>query len=326
MGSHSPSSGGSAVSASVPSSPVETSPTTPPHPAHQVQLWQDVRDALYSLPSYFTSPLVLQGVSVTDLFTFAASAGSSIEQQVVDNLNRLRSTTWDAQGNFAHYRFERQSQRFPDVVLRSNAPGVTPATLMGIELKGWYALAKEGEPTFRYRVTPAVCSDFDLLVVYPWALSNVISGSPFLYAPYIRSARFAALYKNYFWKHVRSSSADKGIRLSSASSFYPLKSDPISDIPRSDSGGNFGRIARTGIMDAFTAEVGQQLLAGIPTDAWRRFFRVFTENPTQGAIDRLIATLEGEQKASPGALLKSGDAVARLRQIVEEMADIFAQP
>lgn len=326
MGFHSPPSGGSAVSASVPSPPVESAPVTPPHPAHLVQLWRDVRDALYSLPSYFSSPLVLQGVSVTDLFTFAASAGSSIEQQVVDNLNRLRSTTWDAQGSFAHYRFERQSQRFPDVVLRSNAPGVSPATLMEIELKGWYALAKEGEPTFRYRVTPAVCSDLDLLVVYPWALSNVISGSPFLYEPYIRSARFAAQYKNYFWEHVRSSSADKRIRLSSVASYYPIKSDAISDVPHSDSGGNFGRIARTGIMDDFTAEVGQQLLAGIPTDAWRRFFRVFTENPTQGAIDRLIDTLDREQKASPDALLKTDDHVARLRAILEETASIFAGP
>jgi len=117
---------------------------------------------------------------------------------VVDNLNRLRSTTWDTNGTFALYAFERQPQRFPDVVLRSEAPNAPfGPLLMGIELKGWYALAKEGEPTFRYTVTPAVCSDFDLLVVFPWALTNVVSGSPFLYAPYVRTARFAAEYRNY---------------------------------------------------------------------------------------------------------------------------------
>ena len=29
---------------------------------------------------------------------------------------------------------------------------------MGIELKGWYVLAKEREPSFRQKVTPAACS------------------------------------------------------------------------------------------------------------------------------------------------------------------------
>lgn len=29
---------------------------------------------------------------------------------------------------------------------------------MGIELKGWHVLAKEREPSFRYKVTPAACS------------------------------------------------------------------------------------------------------------------------------------------------------------------------
>lgn len=146
------------------------------------------------------------------------------------------------------------------------------------------------------------------------------------YEPYIRSARFAAEYKNYYWEHVRSSSADKRIRRSGVTGFYPVKSDAISDVPLSDSGQNFGRIARTGIMDEFTAEVGKQLLAGIPTDAWRRFFKVFTENPTEGAIDRLIATLEREQRASSDSVLRTDAQVARLRQIVEEMAGLFSEP
>ena len=32
---------------------------------------------------------------------------------------------------------------------------------MGIELKGRYVLAKESEPSFRYKVTPAACSPWD---------------------------------------------------------------------------------------------------------------------------------------------------------------------
>lgn len=143
---------------------------------------------------------------------------------------------------------------------------------------------------------------------------------------YIRSARFAAEYKNFYWEHRRSSSGNKNIKLSTATGHYPIKSDLISDVPMEDSGGNFGRFARTEVMDEFTVEVGMQLLAGIPTQAWRKFFKVFTENPTPGAIDRLIATFEREQRNSPDSLLKTDVQVAQLRKIVEEMADLFVQP
>ena len=35
----------------------------------------------------------------------------------------------------------------------------TSAIAMGIELKGWYLLSKEGVGSFRFQVTPAACSD-----------------------------------------------------------------------------------------------------------------------------------------------------------------------
>lgn len=221
--------------------------------------------------------------------------------------------------------FERQSQRFPDVVLRTTAPNMTPTTLMGIKLKGWYALAKEGEPTFRYTVTPAVCSEFDLLVVYPWALTSVISGSPFLFPPYVRSARFAAEYKNYFWEHLRDSALDKRIILSTATGHYPVKSDAISDVAVEDSGGNFGRFARTEAMDEFTGEIGKQPIAGIPVQAWRRFFKVFTENPTPAAIENLARSLERERRADPDAVLKTTAQVAQFRAILQQMAGLFGE-
>lgn len=48
--------------------------------------------------------------------------------------------------------------------------------LLGIELKGWYRLAKEEAPTYRFTVTPAACNEHDLLVVVPWVLSNILAG------------------------------------------------------------------------------------------------------------------------------------------------------
>ena len=112
---------------------------------------------------------------------------------------------------------------------------------MGIELKGWYLLAKEAEPSLRFQVTPAACATQDLIVVVPWVLSNVISGSPILFEPFIESARFAAEYRNYHWQHVRQTAQDSSIEIAPHARPYPSKSDPISDRAVADGGGNFGR-------------------------------------------------------------------------------------
>lgn len=260
------------------------SPLAPEAAWAHAELFEAVKEALFSLPARFTSDLVISGVLATDLFSFNSSLGATIEAQVVDGLNELREI-WDPANRYTQYRFVRQSQQFPDVVLRN---AVVPSDIiMGIELKGWYALAKEGEPSFRYRVTPNVCAPQDLLVVYPWALSRVVSGSPMLFFPYVESARYAAEYRNYYW-YTRKGAGDKGIRLSSVNHFYPAKSEPISDVPRSDSGGNFGRFARTGLMGEYIERLFREELSGIPLRAWQQFFAIFDEKITEGDIARKI--------------------------------------
>lgn len=178
--------GGTPVTAtSMPAAPIpyEPDPASDPLP-DRATLWRDVRETIYKLPTYFKSSLDVGGVMATDVFSFNTPLGATIEQQVVENLNLLRDS-WDPNRRFDDYSFERQPQNFPDVVLKPNRLRPNRVPIMGIELKGWYALAKEGEPSFRYTATPAVCSDYDLLVVFPWALSNVISGSPFLFPSYV---------------------------------------------------------------------------------------------------------------------------------------------
>ncbi|MXZ41031.1 MAG: hypothetical protein F4Z18_04430 [Caldilineaceae bacterium SB0666_bin_21] len=49
---------------------------------------------------------------------------------------------------------------------------------------------------------------------------------------------------------------------------YPLKRDRILDQPVSDSGNNFGRLARTGLMDAYIEEMLELPLAGITAKEW----------------------------------------------------------
>ncbi len=250
-------------------------------------LFVSVKKAIFSLPSRFESSLNIDGVLATDLFAFNSSLGATIEQQVVNSLNKLRSV-WDPEQRYALYEFERQPQTFPDVVLKASAPDVEPAVLMGIELKGWYVLAKEREPSFRYKVTPAVCAPADLLVVVPWALSNVISGSPIVFEPFVMGARHAAEYRNWYWRHKRKGSSDRGIELSSVTQFYPTKSDMISDRPASDSGGNFGRLARAGVMEEYISQLFEEKLAGIQLAAWQRFLSIFTEGVTDKDIDAAL--------------------------------------
>ncbi len=249
-------------------------------------LYDNVFKTLYALPSFFKTDLLISGVLATDLFTFNSSLGATIEAQVVEALNAVRGS-WDPDQAYASYSFARQSQRFPDVILRT-AADVEPKILMGIELKGWYALAKEREPSFRYKASPNVCAPADLLVVYPWALTSVISGSPQLYQPFVTGARYAAEYRNHWWRYIKEGGERNALRLSTVSQFYPTKSQPISDVAVHDDGNNFGRFARTGIMDAYRELLFQEQLSGIPLSAWQKFLSAFSEDKTEAQINRAV--------------------------------------
>lgn len=225
----------------------------------------------------FQSDLRIVGVAATDLHTLASSLGASIELQTVWALNHVRNL-WDPDGDYAAYRFVRQSQQFPDVILKCDDPSCSERILMGVELKGWYVLAKESEPTFRFKATPAVCQPQDLLVVVPWALSDVVSGSPVLFDPWVIGARHAAEWRNWFWQNkMEGRIADRGIRISEVHVAYPDKAAPISDQPASDAGSNFGRLARYEIMDDFTSRIADESLLGIPVGEWRRFLTRFKD-------------------------------------------------
>ena len=237
-----------------------------------IALWQAVKAALYALPSRFESDLVISGVLAPDLFSFNSSLGATIEEQVVASMNKLRAA-WDPANKYALYQFERQPQIFPDVILNAQAPDIQPAILMGIELKGWYALAKEGEPSYRYKVSANVCAPADLLVVVPWALSRAVSGSPKVFTPFVVGARYAAEMRNWYWKNRTDANTD--IVLSSVTTHYPTKGEQISDKPADDGGGNFGRVARTKIMKSYIKELMKERLLGIPLAEWQGFLERF---------------------------------------------------
>ncbi|MHB8205419.1 MAG: hypothetical protein ACYDHG_17180 [Desulfomonilaceae bacterium] len=251
------------------------------------QLYKDIREAIACLPIYFRTETHIAGIMATDLHTLNTVLGATIEEQVVRTLNLLR-TTWDPDGKYALYSFSRQAQTFPDVLLRKTSSG---EILLGIELKGWYLLAKESEPSLRFQATSAACAVQDLVVVVPWVLGNVISGAPILFEPFIESAKYAAHYRNYHWQQIRQTKLDTRIDTPSGVRPYPCKSDQILDKPHSDGGGNFGRLARTGLMDSYMQKLDDVHLCGIKTVYWRQFLKAFQESTTdteaRTAIDRL---------------------------------------
>jgi len=243
--------------------------STWPHP----KLYRRVIDALRAIPAHFASGTVIEGLLVTDLQTLNTPLGATIEEQVVA-INRMRAV-WDPDEEYQTFHFQRQPQIFPDVLLKADRNG--SEILLGIELKGWYLLAKEGEPNFRFQITPEACAPADLLVVVPWALSNVLSGRPVTFKPFVVSALDAAKHRNHWWTEIRETTADRTIRSPEDPRPYPAKSDLVVDRPVSDAGGNFGRLARTGIMDAYLAEMRRTPLAGIPVEEWLRFVKKFKQ-------------------------------------------------
>lgn len=254
------------------------------------KLYENVIKTLYALPEEFRTSLRISDFRATDIFTLNSALGASIEDAVVYGLNSLREV-WDPEGLYALYRFERQAQAFPDVRLVTEAPD-EESILMGIELKGWFALSKEGEPTFRYTVTAKSCAPPDLLVVYPWVLSDVVAGGPKLLRPFVGEARYAAELRNYYWQTMRKERGGNGniIPATHQAPYPAVKTDQCLDRAEEDGGGNFGRVARYGLLDEFVKSTEKQEVSGIPVRAWLTFFKIFSDNARN--LDTVVTTIE----------------------------------
>ena len=267
---------------------IQPQPHTFPEGDDLGTLVRDVRDAIRALPVYFRTPTRIEGLDGGELFNLSAVLGSAIEVQVVETLNRIREV-WDPDDRWPRHRFVRSAQTFPDVRLLAHSRDGTDDIALGIELKGWYLLSREREPSFRYTVTPSACAPQDLLVVVPWHLKNVLSGEPVVYEPYIEQARYVAEFRNWWWANVRETSDSLDRRQVSPPDEevgpYPAPKTRIADRPVKDGGNNFGRVARlAGLMDEYTSTLRAQRIAGIPADHWILFFKRHAEAKDPMAI------------------------------------------
>lgn len=287
------------------------------------ELYDRVVEALHALPARFRTELRIAGISATDLFTLNTPLGAAIEASVVENLNLLREL-WDPDEKYEIYSFVRQTQVFPDVLLTTTAPGVPDdeRVLMGIELKGWFILSKEGEPSFRYKASANVCAPQDLLVVFPWGLNEVISGSPKLLRPFVEEAKYAAEHRNYYWEHMRAGVTSDAalVDLSPIAAPYPSKSQQFNDVPRVDRGSNFGRVARGGLMSDFITELMSVQVSGIQAKYWQNFLYIFSEGASADEIERRLKRMRTE--AEDRGL--SPDGLEALDRVQDGLRDLIS--
>ena len=274
--------------------PFHESEFTVPADDYRSSLIQSLRSVVFpSLPALCTIDNHYSGILATDLFSLNTLLGSMIESKVVAYLNTQRHL-WD-HGEWSEYHFIRSNESFPDVRLIRKTG--SHDVVLGIELKSWFILSKEGEPSFRYRTASEACDNGDLLCIIPWYLSDAVCGHPVLASPWLYSAKAAAEATKRYWIYERQT--DKPLTLEERgldvpSDVRPYMSnarDKTNYKPRNDGGNNFGRLARTGIMTEFVEEVLKEDILGIPANNWRLFLKAHTDSNSLNDIQKKIASI-----------------------------------
>lgn len=284
------------------------------------ELWERVSTLFYALPNYFQTELVVKGINATEVFSVGSAFATVVETQVVTVLNGLRNR-WDPDNEYSNYAFTRQSQTFPDVLLRNLQD--EGDIIFGVELKSWYVLSKEGEPSFRFQVTPEACAPADLLVVVPWLLSEVISGRPKLLTPYKESAKYAAEYRNFYWQKSRKERGENPkIHPPPVTRRhpYPNSKEEASDRAEKDKGKNFGRIARAGVLDEYIESIKAQDYLGVRITHWVAFFKAISETGSSAQIERKIQRLKSQIQSNTISPNISADQ-AQYREVFLEVIE-----
>lgn len=299
---------------------VQAGPTRPDLSADAplTSLQAGVRAALLALPGEFEFKHTVSGIAATDLFNLNTFLGAGIEMEVVRTLNALRPI-WDPGNAWAGYRFERSSQAFPDVRLVNRGMAGEDIAL-GIELKGWWMLAKEGVPSLRYQVAPAACAPHDLVCVVPWHLSNAVSGEAIAAEPWVESARYAAEWRDYWWQNIRKAvGTDSSVTYPEDAAPYPNKAERSAAVPAYDGGGNYGRLPRCRpLMDAYVASTMTVPILGIEARAWVAFLKLHTDSADPEAV---IAALQRQLKTRDKQV--APDLAERILSALDETSELL---
>lgn len=281
-------------------------------------LLKRVQACLYLLPDTFRVDVQLPTIPASDLAAANTLLGSTIEDHIPIALNRMRDL-WDRDNDYPGYVFRRQPQTFPDVIFVRQTADTVSAPLFGIEVKGWYLLSKEKEPSFRLTVSRQYCSTCDMAVVVPWALSSGVSGTVKLFKPLVIGTKHAARIRNEYWE-IKGRKVNYLKEPSNGWIPYPTGRTEINDAAVRDKGKNFGRIARTGVWDKdIELLLDTETISGIPLKGWHYFLKQFSsgKNPAP-AVEKLRRYYE-KTKPDMGNLSEVTEA---LDALLESLASV----
>ena len=227
---------------------------------------------------------------------------------------------WD-DGSWSEYHFIRSNESFPDV--RLVRKGDNHDIILGIELKSWFILSKEGEPSFRYRTASEACDPADLLCIIPWYLSDAVCGHPVLATPWVYSAKAAAEATKRYWIYERQTDKpmtveERGLDIPAGVRPYMENArDKTNYKPVNDGGNNFGRLARTGIMTEFVNETLLTDILGIPANNWRLFLKAHTDSGSLQDIQKKIVSITKIPKS-----VEFDKLMKALRDYIDELPKI----
>ncbi|WP_293913164.1 hypothetical protein [Deinococcus sp.] len=125
--------------------------------------------------------------------------GQGAEEALIQILNSTRFKIlwyplihWN---NLSRLKFIRNTVQFPDIHLIDTLDNTI---LLSIESKTWFLFSGD-DITARFHVSPTYIKNDTLIVIFPWVMSKLISGSPIMYEPYICNARELAELRDKTW-------------------------------------------------------------------------------------------------------------------------------
>ena len=251
----------------MPDTPVATDPEDWPH----YPLWKRVRQAVLAAPDHFETNIHLEGIHATDLHTLNDPLAASIEEIFVATLNKLHHA-WDPDLRYERHAFVHQPRTFPNVILRQQQHGAAaPDGHRSEDLASPCPRTGALLPLHRNRgslqplgTSSPSCPGVSRTSFPARRSSSGPSSSPPSTAPGSETTTGST---NEQPRRIPESASPPGSR--------PIlpRTDRIADIPRVDSGHNFGCLARHGIMDEYIHTMLQEPVSGIPAERWLQFLQ-----------------------------------------------------
>lgn len=264
---------------------------------------EKVREALLALEG-----TVIEGFSIPlpgdlrDISKAAALVSGVVEDRIPELLNRVRSQTWDEDGDLHAYEFRRMTIGFPDIQLVERAD--PERFIFEMEAKSWYILATD-PMTARFETSGSAVREGTLIAVVAWMLDGIVSGRPKLLRIHVDDARRLAEVRDAAWIATDPAGSHKVTQPDNppGTSRSQLRTQATAEMrdaqgnwrPESE---NFGKLHRLYdfALQSFESGVWDLVAAGKPLGQWRAFF---VSNPAKATKKAAKAVKKAAKKSVP---------------------------